>query len=260
MNDIIASRADYPRFRILIVGRTNAGKTTLVKRICNSSENPQVLTARGAMVFLGLLQMLQRAPHDIENQLIFRSNPRMIFHVSRGFESGSGEEMDKAKNFIAERARSSFPAKRLHVIWYCMPTDTNRPFLKAEEKFFNNNIAGKVPVLMVFTKLDALETQAFVQLMGQGVALKQAREGTAAMAHKILATHFQKPFETTKSPPTDYVRLDDLRKDNADCTELVQRTAKALTSDAVRMLFVSSQQYSSDVCIQHAVAACVAYL
>jgi GTPase SAR1 family protein len=57
MNDIIASRADYPRFRILIVGRTNAGKTTLVKRICNSSENPQVLTARGAMVFLGLLQM-----------------------------------------------------------------------------------------------------------------------------------------------------------------------------------------------------------
>jgi hypothetical protein len=107
-----------------------------------------------------------------------------------------------------------------------MPTDTNRPFLKAEEKFFNNNIAGKgsrsshnhltreritvleVPVLMVFTKLDALETQAFVQLMGQGVALKQVREGTAAMAHKILATHFQKPFETTKSPPTDYVRLD----------------------------------------------------
>jgi hypothetical protein len=64
-----------------------------------------------------LLTRLQRAPHDIENQLIFRSNPRMIFHVSRGFESGSGEEMDKAKNFIAERARSSFPAERLHVIW-----------------------------------------------------------------------------------------------------------------------------------------------
>lgn len=107
-----------------------------------------------------------------------------------------------------------------------MPTDTNRPFLKAEEKFFNNDIAGKgsrfshshltreritvleVPVLMVFTKLDALETQAFVQLMGRGVDLKQAREGTAAMAHKILATHFQEPFKTTKSPPTDYVRLD----------------------------------------------------
>lgn len=66
----------------------------------------------------------------------------------------------------------------------------------------------EVPVLMVFTKVDALGTQAFVQLMGQGVALKQAREGTAAMAQKILATHFQEPYKTTKSPPKDYVRLD----------------------------------------------------
>jgi hypothetical protein len=57
MSDIIASRADYSRFRILVVGRTNAGKTTLVKRICNSSENPQVLTARGATVFPGLLRI-----------------------------------------------------------------------------------------------------------------------------------------------------------------------------------------------------------
>jgi hypothetical protein len=64
-----------------------------------------------------LLTRLQRAPHDIENQLIFRSNPRMIFHVSRGFESGSGEEMEKVKNFIAKRATSSSPAERLHVIW-----------------------------------------------------------------------------------------------------------------------------------------------
>ncbi|KAJ7033919.1 hypothetical protein C8F04DRAFT_605349 [Mycena alexandri] len=254
MSDIIASRADYPRFRILIVGRTNAGKSTLVKRICNSSENPRVLTARGEMVDM-TDGAFERVPPDIENQLVFRSNPRMIFHVSCGFESGSGEEMDKVKDFIAKHAASSFPAERLHVIWYCMPTDTNRPFLKAEEKFFNNDIAGKVPVLMVFTKLDALGTQAFVHLMRQGVDLKRAREGTAAMAHQILATHFQEPLETTKSPPTDYVRLDDLRKDDADCTELVQRTAKALTSDAVRLLFVSSQQHSLDVCIQHAVAA-----
>lgn len=64
-----------------------------------------------------LLTELQPVPPDIEKELIFRSNPRIIFHVSRGFESGSGEEMDKVKNFIAERATSSFPAERLHVIW-----------------------------------------------------------------------------------------------------------------------------------------------
>ena len=33
-------RARYTHFRILIVGRANAGKTTLLKRVCNTKEDP----------------------------------------------------------------------------------------------------------------------------------------------------------------------------------------------------------------------------
>ena len=34
-------RAKYStRFRILVIGRANAGKTTLLQRVCNTTEDP----------------------------------------------------------------------------------------------------------------------------------------------------------------------------------------------------------------------------
>ena len=33
-------RAKYTHFRILVIGRANAGKTTLIKRVCNTTEEP----------------------------------------------------------------------------------------------------------------------------------------------------------------------------------------------------------------------------
>ena len=33
-------RSKYTRFRILVIGRANAGKTTLLQRVCNTTEDP----------------------------------------------------------------------------------------------------------------------------------------------------------------------------------------------------------------------------
>jgi GTP-binding protein EngB required for normal cell division len=33
-------RTKYTRFRILVIGRANAGKTTLLQRVCNTAEDP----------------------------------------------------------------------------------------------------------------------------------------------------------------------------------------------------------------------------
>ena len=33
-------RAKYTHFRILVIGRANAGKTTLLQRVCNTTEDP----------------------------------------------------------------------------------------------------------------------------------------------------------------------------------------------------------------------------
>jgi len=38
------------RFRVLVIGRSNAGKTTLLQRVCNTTELPEVFNAKGEKV------------------------------------------------------------------------------------------------------------------------------------------------------------------------------------------------------------------
>jgi AAA+ ATPase superfamily predicted ATPase len=157
MDRAIEYRSKCKHFRTLIIGRANAGKTTLLKKVCNSIEDPEIFSPSGEKViesaafkhktvcsfesitincssippscrshqrFNSLshsnspsLSIAQRGIHDIENQLIFKSNPQFIFHDSRGFESGSLDEIETVKSFITERARSRELPEQLHAIW-----------------------------------------------------------------------------------------------------------------------------------------------
>ncbi|KAL4074898.1 hypothetical protein V8B97DRAFT_2022508 [Scleroderma yunnanense] len=95
------------RIRILVIGRSNAGKTTLLQRICNTIELPKVFNSKGE----------KRGEHNIEDELIFRSNPSFIFHDSRGFEAGSDDEVKLMKKFLSDRAVTMKLENRIHVIW-----------------------------------------------------------------------------------------------------------------------------------------------
>jgi hypothetical protein len=59
----------------------------------------------------------QRGEHDIENEMVFRSNPGFVFHDSRGFEAGGVDELDAVKAFIAERSQKRKLSDQLHAIW-----------------------------------------------------------------------------------------------------------------------------------------------
>ena len=39
------------RFRVLIIGRANAGKTTILQRVCNTTEQPKIFNKGGHEVF-----------------------------------------------------------------------------------------------------------------------------------------------------------------------------------------------------------------
>ena len=39
------------RFRVLIIGRANAGKTTILQRVCNTTEQPKIFNQEGHEVF-----------------------------------------------------------------------------------------------------------------------------------------------------------------------------------------------------------------
>jgi septin family protein len=40
--DSFNARQKYSHFRILVIGRANAGKTTLLKRVCNTTKDPRI--------------------------------------------------------------------------------------------------------------------------------------------------------------------------------------------------------------------------
>jgi GTPase SAR1 family protein len=39
---ILPKLPDYVRFRVLIIGKANAGKTTILQRVCNTTESPEI--------------------------------------------------------------------------------------------------------------------------------------------------------------------------------------------------------------------------
>ena len=44
-------RERFGRFRILVIGRANAGKTTILKKICDSTEDPEIYDDQGRKVW-----------------------------------------------------------------------------------------------------------------------------------------------------------------------------------------------------------------
>ncbi|KAI9456417.1 hypothetical protein HD554DRAFT_2030480 [Boletus coccyginus] len=151
-------RKKFGRFRILIVGPANAGKTTILRGICNSTENPEIYDGDGNKVDSSQVEGSRgRGIHNVENELVFRSNDKLVFHDSQGFEAGREDEFLQMKKFIADRAKTTFLKKRIHAIWYCIPMDNlERAIQRSEERFFEECDPGNVPVVVLFTKFDAL--------------------------------------------------------------------------------------------------------
>ncbi|KAJ7015943.1 hypothetical protein C8F04DRAFT_1168287 [Mycena alexandri] len=252
-NNAINLREKCGHFRILVIGRANAGKTTILKKVCNSAKDPKIFSPSGKKLRLATVKgSAERGEHNIDNELIFKSNPKFIFHDSRGFESGSVNETETVKAFIERRAASETLSEQIHVIWYCLPTDTPRPLLEADEQFFNYSGSGKVPVIAIFTKFDGLVTTALQKLRNEGKTRREAMADATEVAQGMLTADFVDQLNKMSFPPSDYVQVDDLRNEASTCIELINKTANSLNDDTLRLLFVSVQQNNIDLCILYA--------
>ncbi|KAG2062534.1 hypothetical protein BDR04DRAFT_1040238 [Suillus decipiens] len=108
-------------FRVLIMGRANAGKTTILQKVCNTTDDPEIYDTKGNKAGMHTLTDAQRGDHDIAHEMIFKSNPCFIFHDSCGFEAGSEKEFESMKNFITERGNAKELEDRIHAIWQVTP-------------------------------------------------------------------------------------------------------------------------------------------
>ncbi|KAG6815341.1 hypothetical protein H0H93_010101 [Arthromyces matolae] len=246
-----AIRRKAGRFRVLIIGRANSGKTTILKKVCSSAEEPAIYDGGG----------YDRGLHEINNEMVFKSNPRFIFHDSRGFEAGNTTELKYVKDFIARRAEKKRLRDRVHVIWYCIPLNDSRPVTKAEDTFFAECGTGHVPVIVLFTKLDALDDSAYLAIKREdpGISHEEADE-KAPIRSRMLFDEMVPNLRIFKSryAPKNYVvlrviALADMNLPEADCSELLEVTAAALDDDTLQLLFVATQQANLKLCTTHAI-------
>jgi hypothetical protein len=56
--------------------------------------------------------------HSIEHELVFTTHKGYVFHDSRGFESGSRDEVKIVQEFVHRKSREERLKDRLHAIWF----------------------------------------------------------------------------------------------------------------------------------------------
>ncbi|KAH9024674.1 hypothetical protein EDB84DRAFT_1230362, partial [Lactarius hengduanensis] len=105
------------KFRVLIVGRANAGKTSILQRVCNTTNSPIVYRRTG----IHTEQLAWRA-HPSRMKLCSPNHDGYIFHDSRDSRLGSIEELGVVQEFIRQRSGERRLQDRLHAIWFAYPS------------------------------------------------------------------------------------------------------------------------------------------
>ncbi|KAG1788546.1 uncharacterized protein HD556DRAFT_854003 [Suillus plorans] len=252
------------RLRVLIIGRANAGKTTILQKVCNTTDQPEIYDAKRNRIDAAVVESsIKRGKHDITNEMVFKSNPGFVFHDSCGFEAGSEEEFENVKKFISGCVHATKLEERIHAIWYCIPMDEcSRTFQRSEEKFFFECDTGHVPVIAVFTKFEALRPVAYGEIKMHTKGLSGEERS------KMIAQRVEELFSKTgvcdqlcnsenRTRPKFYVRLANLNKPNTNCNILLEQTTFALDNEELQLCLVSTQQSNLELCIKCAIATLV---
>ncbi|KAI6104000.1 hypothetical protein EV401DRAFT_2243375 [Pisolithus croceorrhizus] len=239
------------------MGRANAGKTTILQRLCNTTDQPEIFNGEAQRVNATTVQgSLTRGLHNIEDELVFRGSPRFIFHDSRGFEAGGETQFDLMKKFVMDRAKTTQLNERIHAIWFCIPlTDSHRLVTAGEKKFFEECDTGHVPVILLATKADTLELEALQKLEDEesGVDDVVEAEGLAKGMLNNYMTRLKEWLGNARFPPHDYLPLTGMQEEGAECTSLLTCTANALKEEGLQQILISTQQSNLELCMKFAI-------
>ncbi|KAH9177274.1 hypothetical protein EDB89DRAFT_1845059 [Lactarius sanguifluus] len=231
------------QFRVLIIGRANAGKTTILQRIGGTLDSSVIYRkgvwgeeiVRGRTPLSESLVSLptsQRGEHNIDDELVFSNHTGYTFHDSRGIEAGSTGELGILWEFIRHKCGERRLEDRLHAIWYCVPMDNQRPQL--DLKYFKDICPDQnVPVIVVFTKYDLFlrNVQMHVEDFGS------PDDNVFDVAEKRFQEHYLRPLGSR----SDY-SLAEMHMQNMRCDKLIETTAAALNEDIVALMLLAVQK------------------
>ncbi|KAE9389436.1 hypothetical protein BT96DRAFT_1003247 [Gymnopus androsaceus JB14] len=229
--------SEIRRFRLLIIGKTGCGKTTILSKVCGEdADRPS--TTRGV--------------HDIDRELRFQHNNRLVAHDSEGFEAGQRTELGVVNNFIERRATMEDINERLHMVWYCrrdeFATNTargTRVLLDFEERLavLFGGVGGvvltssPVPVIVVITKFDAFVRDVLQELeeAADEEGLDMDEDELEKQAVQVAKNRFNECYrpqlQDLPQPPKAIVALSNTNEsqpNDSRLSELIKQTMVAL--------------------------------
>ncbi|KAF9509619.1 hypothetical protein BS47DRAFT_1396668 [Hydnum rufescens UP504] len=228
------------RFRVLILGPANAGKTTLLERLTDSPAGASIVTRNGKRIEEVPRGYDQRGIHTIDDEITYTSNPDLVFHDSGGFEAGGVEEVEAVWQFIRKRSLAS-PLQQLHAIWLCIPTDNDRPFGFLHSGFFSKPTAS-VPVIGIFTKLDGRKTKIMTEVLGPASEPSDFLARAPEVEQKVaeFVNRLETQFRNERYPPAGFLRVGNMHEVTeqsiALCNQLLGATMDALPNETQRSL------------------------
>ncbi|KAJ7640910.1 hypothetical protein B0H17DRAFT_1148864 [Mycena rosella] len=165
-NDLSFWTDRHLEFRVLILGRANAGKTTILERLTGAAMHEAEVWRDGEILTGQTVKgQIDRGLHNINNEIRFRSRPGFVFHDSRGVEAGSATELSTVQRFVEKRSSAATNLQtQLHVIWMCLPLDDSRDLFETERDIFLS-LKGMAPLVIIFTKHDGAVSKETSQIL-----------------------------------------------------------------------------------------------
>ncbi|KAF8063981.1 hypothetical protein FPV67DRAFT_196314 [Lyophyllum atratum] len=187
------------QFRILILGRANAGKTTILERLTGASRDQAQVWRDGSLLNSQTIEgQSGRGLHNVEDEIRFPSRPGFVFHDSLGIEAGSSTELSTVRKFAEYRSSEAKNIKeQLHAIWMCLPLDDSRDLSEAEKDPFCW-LRGDTPLIIIFTKRDGAVSKATQDIIGGSSSSRAFRKQARMKAETHVTEHLKKRQEGLK--------------------------------------------------------------
>ncbi|KAJ7442902.1 hypothetical protein B0H11DRAFT_1932101 [Mycena galericulata] len=209
---------------------TNAGKTSILQRVCETTDSPEIYRVQ-AVNGKEIREQIRLDPTS-ETSWLFTNHAGYVFHDSRGFESGNTNEMELVEAFVCDRSQRRELQERLHAIWVghrSFPQDLSSHECPKYEAFKRN------------VRMDLEDEPA-----GR---LDDIERRTQDECRERFKTRFWEPLGASRT----FVRLEGMNKPDRRCDELVRTTMDALNPDAVALMLVAVQKGNLELSVRRAV-------